>query len=135
MSLAIKNAVHAALDACNVYTTKVDRLKELCANVDDVRATVLPHVATWFKVTLIKSERTGKFVLDKDAEHYEAARKALFRLTQDVGGSKPKSTTPVAVPKKLVAAGTAMVIEHSMTAAQFNAWVAAVRASVTFAKN
>lgn len=134
MSLAIKNAVHAALDACNVYTVKVERLKELCANVDDVRATLLPHVATWFKVTLIKSERTGQFVLDKDAEQYEAARKALFRLTQDVGGKKPKNATPVAVSKKLLAQGVNIVIEQSMTAGQFNAWVAAIRATVTFAK-
>ena len=133
MSLAIKNDVHAALRSVAVYQDKIDALKTLCAKLD-VRSTLLPYVASFYKVTLVVSERGGKTVLDKDAAQYEAAKMALYRMTRDIEGNKPKSTETVAVPKKLVAAGTAMVIEHSMTAGQFNAWVAAVKASVTFAK-
>ena len=133
MSLAIKNDVHAALKSVAVYQDKIAALKTLCAKLD-VRATLLPHVASWFKVTLVVSERGGKTVLDKDAAQYEAAKMALYRMTRDIEGNKPKSTTPVAVPKKLLAQGVNIVIEQSMTAAQFNAWVAAIRATVTFAK-
>ena len=133
MSLAIKNDVHAALKSVAVYQDKIAALKTLCANLD-VRSTLLPYVASWFKVTLATSERGGKTVLDKDAAQYEAAKMALYRMTRDIEGNKPKSTETVAVPKKLVAQGVAMVIEQSMTAAQFNAWIKAVRASVTFAK-
>jgi hypothetical protein len=135
MSVAIKNAVVAALNAATTYGEKIDALKTLCANVDDVRSTLLPYVASFYIVTLVTSERGGKTVLDKDAAQYETARKALMRLVRDIEGNKPKNATPVAVPKKLLAQGVTMVIEHSMTAGQFNAWVVAVRASVTFAKN
>jgi hypothetical protein len=135
MSVAIKNAVVAALNAATTYGEKIDALKRLCANVTDVRSTLLPYVASFYSVPLVTSERGGKTVLDKDVAQYEAAKKALQRLVRDVEGNKPKNAaTPVAVPKKLLAQGVTMVIEHSMTAAQFNAWVAAVRSSVTFAK-
>ena len=134
MSVAIKNAVVAALNAATTYGEKIDALKRLCANVTDVRSTLLPYVASFYSVPLVTSERGGKTVLDKDVAQYEAAKKALQRLVRDVEGNKPKNATPVAVSKKLVAQGVTMVIEQSMTAAQFNAWVAAVRSSVTFAK-
>lgn len=134
MSVAIKNDVHAALKSVAVYQDKIDSLKKLCAKLD-VRATLLPYVASFYGVPLVVSERGGKTVFDKDAENYETARKALFRMTQDIEGKKPKSTTPVAVPKKLLAVGKALVVDNNMTAGEFNAWVAAVRASVTFAKN
>lgn len=133
MSLAIKNDVHAALKSVAVYQDKIAALKTLCAKLD-VRSTLLPYVASWFKVTLVVSERGGKTVLDKDAAQYEAAKMALYRMTRDIEGKKPKSTETVAVPKKLLAVGKAMVVDNNMTAAQFNAWVAAVRSSVTFAK-
>ena len=134
MSLAIKNDVHAALKSVAVYQDKIAALKTLCAKLDDVRSTLLPYVASWFKVTLVTSERGGKTVLDKDAAQYEAAKMALYRMTRDIEGNKPKHATPVAVPKKLLAVGKAMVVDNNMTAGQFNAWVAAVRSSVTFAK-
>ena len=133
MSLAIKNDVHAALKSVAVYQDKIAALKTLCAKLD-VRSTLLPYVASWFKVTLVVSERGGKTVLDKDAEQYEAAKMALYRMTRDIEGKKLKNATPVAVSKKLLAVGKALVVDNNMTAGQFNAWVAAVKASVTFAK-
>ena len=134
MSVAIKNAVVAALNAATTYGEKIDALKRLCANVTDVATTIKPYVASFYSVPLVVSERGGKSVFDSEHAKYETARKALQRLVRDVEGKKPKSTVAAPVSKKLVAQGVTMVIEQSMTAAQFNAWVAAVRSSVTFAK-
>jgi hypothetical protein len=136
MSVAIKKAVHSALESVTVYQQKVDALKALCANVEDVRGTILPYVASFYAVPLVDGQRKaiGRKVMDSTAEKYITAKQAWMRLSTAIEGNKPKDTVAVPVSKKLVAAGTAMVIEHSMTAAQFNAWVAAVRSSVTFAK-
>ena len=136
MSVAIKKAVVAALESVTVYQDKIDALKRLCASVEDVRGTILPYVASFYGVALVDGQRkaNGRKVMDSQHEKYVTAKQAWMRLSTAIEGNKPKNATPVAVPKKLVAQGVTMVIEHSMTAAQFNAWVAAVRSSVTFAK-
>lgn len=137
MSVAIKNAVHATLRIVGEYEEKLAVLKRVCAKTADVSATILPYVAEFYGVPLVDGQRkaNGRKVMDGQHEKYVTAKQAWIRLAKAIEGNKPKSTVTVAVSKKLVAAGTAMVIEHSMTAAQFNAWVAAVRGSVTFAKN
>lgn len=136
MSVAIKKAVVAALESVTVYQDKIDALKRLCASVEDVRGTILPYVASFYGVALVAGQRKaiGRKVMDSTAEKYITAKQAWMRLSTAIEGNKPKSTTPVAVPKKLLAQGVNIVIEQSMTAAQFNAWVAAIRATVTFAK-
>ena len=137
MSVAIKNAVHATLRIVGEYEEKLAVLKRVCAKTTDVSATILPYVAEFYGVPLVDGQRkaNGRKVMDGQHEKYVTAKQAWIRLAKAVG-NKPKSTETVAVPvsKKLVAQGVTMVIEQSMTAAQFNAWVAAVRSSVTFAK-
>ena len=136
MSLAIKNAVVATLRVVGEYEEKLALLKKVCAKTADVSATILPYVAEFYGVPLVAGQRkaNGRKVMDGQHEKYVTAKQAWIRLAKAVTGNKPKHATPVAVPKKLLAQGVNIVIEQSMTAAQFNAWVAAIRATVTFAK-
>jgi hypothetical protein len=136
MSVAIKNAVHATLRIVGEYEEKLAVLKRVCAKTTDVSATILPYVAEFYGVPLVDGQRkaNGRKVMDGQHEKYVTAKQAWIRLAKAVTGNKPKDTVAVPVSKKLVAQGVTMVIEQSMTAAQFNAWVAAVRSSVTFAK-
>ena len=136
MSVAIKNAVVETLRKVGEYEEKLALLKKACAKTADVRSTILPYVAEFYGVALVDGQRKaiGRKVMDSTAEKYITAKQAWMRLSTAIEGNKPKSTETVAVPKKLLAIGKALVVDNNMTAGQFNAWVAAVKASVTFAK-
>ena len=136
MSVAIKNAVHATLRIVGEYEEKLAVLKRVCAKTTDVSGTILPYVAEFYGVPLVDGQRkaNGRKVMDGQHEKYVTAKQAWIRLAKAVTGNKPKGTEAVAVSKKLLAVGKALVVDNNMTAKQFNAWVAAVRSSVTFAK-
>lgn len=126
--MSIQSNVTKALNAAHTYGEAVADLKKECAGKDrdTVRNAMLTPVAQFYKVPL-----NEKGNLDRDAKQYEAAKKALQRLLNDVcGKAEHAKTETVKVAKVKVAA--ALNIVEGMTKAEFNAWLNAVRAAVSF---
>jgi len=130
ITMSIQSNVTKALDAAHTYGEAIEQLKKDCAGKsrDDVRAAMLPAVAAHpkYKVKVVD----GK--LCPDSAKYETARKALQRLLNDVCGAAEhaKQEPKVKVAKAKIDA--AVAIAAGMTKAEFNAWLSAVRAAVSF---
>jgi hypothetical protein len=127
--MSIQSNVTKALDAAHTYAEAIEQLKKDCAGKsrDDVRAAMLPAVAAHpkYKVKVVD----GK--LCPESDNYETARKALQRLLNGVcGAAEHAKSEPVKVAKAKVDA--AVLIAAGMTKAEFNAWLSAVRAAVSF---
>lgn len=74
---------------------------------DQVRAVILPLVASKFAVTLKAGEgkAKGTKVLDKDAPKYEAAKKSAQRLLKDIcGGASSGKKEELEVPSEIIEA-------------------------------
>ena len=100
MTASINTQVIAALSAAHAYGDAVAKLRTALTGQlsTEVRTTLLPYVAGYYKVALVAKERGEGVTLDKEAKKYEACVKALGRLTKDiVGGSL--SRTVVEAPK------------------------------------
>lgn len=111
--MSIKSLVSSALNAAHAYGTAISGLKALpevkaaqAKGRDALRDLLLPHVATFYKVPLVTSESNrnkGQQVLDREHASFEAASRALKRLTADLMGEQaPK--VDVEVPAELFAA-------------------------------
>lgn len=89
MTKAIQTQVTNALTAATAYGDAIAALRKALhgQEAQAVRAEILPHVAKFYSVALVLSERTGDNVLDKDAPKYEAAKKAVQRLCKDIVGN------------------------------------------------
>jgi hypothetical protein len=129
ITMSIQSNVTKALNAAHTYGEAIEQLKKDCAGKsrDDVRAAMLPAVAAHpkYKVKVVD----GK--MSPDSAKYETARKALQRLLSDVcGAAEHAKSEPVKVAKAKVDA--AVLIAAGMTKAEFNAWLSAVRAAVSF---
>ena len=99
MTASINTQVIAALSAAHAYGDAVAKLRTALTGQlsTEVRTTLLPYVAGYYKVALVAKERGEGVTLDKEAKKYEACVKDL-RLTKDiVGGSL--SRTVVEAPK------------------------------------
>jgi hypothetical protein len=106
---------------------------------DDVRQTFLPLVAEHkrYGVPLVDGQKkaAGTKVLDKAHPQYEACRKFLQRLLDAVMPAEATESAKkeeVKAPAKLVAATLALVFEAGVTKAEFEAYIKAVKASVSF---
>jgi len=138
--MSIKSNVLKALNAAHSYGDAITSLKTDCAGMsrDAAKVAMLPTVAEFYKVKIVDGQKAAKGtkVLNKDCEGYEAARKALQRLLDDVIGVESSAKhEPVALPAKVtkqVKVLVAEVIASGMTKAQFDAMVAELRASVSF---
>ena len=133
--MSIKSNVTKALTAAHSYGDAITALKSDCAGMtrDAAKAAMLPTVATFYSVTLVDGQKAAKGtkVLNADCAKYEAAKKAIQRLLDDViGVAGDSKREPVAVPAAKVAA--AVTIAEGMTRTEFNAWLSAVRAAVAF---
>ena len=128
--MSIQSNVTKALDAANTYGEAIEQLKKDCAGKsrDEVRAAMLPAVAAHPKYNVKVVD--GKMC--PESAKYETARKALQRLVADVcsGVEQAKDEPKVKVAKAKVDA--AVAIAEGMTKAEFTAWLAAVRAAVSF---
>ena len=106
MSIAIN--VTNALTAANAYNEAVVALRKDFKGkaTDAVRTGLLPHVAAFYAVPVVDGagKATGTKVLDKDATKYEAAKKALQRLTKDIVGATDGKAEEVEIPAELLAA-------------------------------
>ena len=106
--MTIATNVHTALTAAATYSTAVDALRKDFKGkpTDAVRSGLLPHVAAFYAVPVIDGEKkaVGTKVLDKAAPKYEAAKKALQRLTRDIMGDTSDKAEEIEVPAELLAA-------------------------------
>ena len=101
-SNSISSLVKLALDAVATYNTGVDGLRAHLSKGThaEARASLLPHVATYYGTPLLDGQKKalGTKVLDKEHATYEASRKALGRLVHDVMGTAPASTSASTEP-------------------------------------
>lgn len=126
--MSVQSNVTKALNSATAYGTAIEALKADCAGKDrdTVRTLMLTPVASFYAVPL-----NDKGNLDREAKQYEAAKKALQRLLNDVCGKATHGKTEkVKVAKAKIDA--ALTIVEGMTKAEFNAWLNAVRESVSF---
>ena len=142
--VSVSVSVHAAIDAAFTYGDHIKALRAQFAKQTkaQVREALLPHVASYHKyaVTLVegneKSPSAGKMVLDAKHPQYEACRKALARLVDDVVGqtSGHKEKAEVVVPTELVDSTIDAVIAAGLDAKQLAAFLSAVKAGIQFTK-
>ena len=101
MTNAINTLVISALTAAHAYGTSVDKLRTALKGQDvpTARATLLPYIAGYYKVALVAKTRGEGVTMDTNAPKFEAAKKALQRLTHDVVGTSVART--VTEPVKL----------------------------------
>lgn len=126
--MSVQSNVTKALTSAHAYGEAINALKQDCKGKDrdTVRSLMLKPVANFYSVPL-----NDKGNLDRDAVKYEAAKKALQRLLGDVcGKAEHAKTETVKVSKAKVDA--AVELAAGMTKAEFNAWLSAVRAAVSF---
>lgn len=106
--MSIQSNVNKALKAVKDYNAAVaDLRKELKGKKPEaVKATLLPFVAEFYGVSVVVSESNrnkGEQALDRSAASFEAAKKALQRLTADIVGAK-SSKEEIEIPEELMAA-------------------------------
>ena len=109
MNASFKNLVSSALTAATAYGVAITGLQGHCKGDDAtvVRAKLIGPVGEFYGVKVLasvgKGNASGSVKLDADAPKYEAARKALQRLTKDILGEKAKADG-VTVPRAVQAA-------------------------------
>ena len=109
MNASFKNLVSSALTAVAAYGVAITGLQGHCKGDDAtvVRAKLIGPVGEFYGVKVLasvgKGNASGSVKLDADAPKYEAARKALQRLTNDILGEKAKDAE-VTVPRAVQAA-------------------------------
>lgn len=110
MSKAIRSTVHAVLNAAFAYGSGIESLRTAYKGQtpDSIRAALLADVASFpkYAVPLVAGagKAEGKLVLDKEHANYEACRKALSRLVNDIVGKSSNATEEIEVPAELLAA-------------------------------
>jgi hypothetical protein len=134
--------VHGALDAAFAYGDHIAALRTQFAKQtkEAIRAALLPMVANYrkYNVPLVegddKSKAKGQMVLDAKHPQYEACRKALGRLVNEIAGevSGHKEKAVVEVPTALVDSTIDAVIAAGLDKKQLAAFLAAVKAGIQF---
>ena len=109
MSIAIRSTVHAVITAAFAYGEGIASLQKTFKgkSAEVVRAALLADVASFpkYAVPLVAGagKAAGTLVLDSEHKKYEACRKALARLVNDIVG-KTNDRTEIEVPAELLAA-------------------------------
>ena len=116
MATSINQLVRDALTAVHSYNDAVAKIKaQLKGSVDPVtvRATLLPHVAGFYKVALVPKERGEGVTMDTESPKFEAAKSAIRRLVADVTGKSANQSADVAVPRALDKAVYALLSQYT----------------------
>jgi len=122
---AITVAVLAALAAGDTFEAQLIELQRLLkgADRDTIKGIVAPIVATKYGET---------FADGQWADSGCAAKRKANRIIGAIAGTAPKTSSKVAVNKKLVKAVRDTIIEAGLTKREFDALLAELRASVSF---
>ena len=88
MNASINTQVTLALNAAGAYAGAVAKLQVALKGqlTPQVRATLLPYVAGYYGVALVKKERGEGKTMDINAKRFEAAKTAMRRLVADIVG-------------------------------------------------
>jgi len=111
MNASIQSHVSAALTAAGAYSVSIDALRSALKGQlsPEVRATLLPYVATFYGVALVDKERGEGKTFDVNAKKFEAAKKALQRLTADIVGKSKAQAEELEVPAEMLALARKLV--------------------------
>jgi len=107
MTASINTQVVAALSAAHAYGKAIATLRTTLQGQlsPEVRDTLLPYVAGYYKVALVAKTRGEGVTLDTEAKQFEACKKALQRMTKDiVGDATPAKTEEVTFTRAQLAA-------------------------------
>lgn len=107
--MTLSTHITTALNSALAYGEAIELARKDAKGMthDQVRAVILPIVASKFAVTLKDGEgkAKGTKVLDKDAPKYEAAKKATQRLLKDIcGDASSGKQEEVEVPAEIIEA-------------------------------
>jgi hypothetical protein len=112
----INALVVSTLNIAAAYGKGINELRTAIAKAangtlsrDVVHAALQLPVATYYGVALIDKVRGEGKTLDKEAQGYEAAKKALQRLTADIVGKEAKATEEEEVPAEMLALARKLV--------------------------
>lgn len=88
MTQAINTQVINALNSATAYGKAIEALRAATRGQlsPEVRERILPYVAAYYGVALVAKAQGEGVRLDAEAKKYEAAKKALQRLTADICG-------------------------------------------------
>ena len=112
MTQTINTLVATALNAAHAYSDTIVKLRTQMRghlSPDQVRATLLPYVAGYYKVALVAKTKGEGIRMDAEAAKYEAAKKALQRLTADIVGKVGNQKDELEVPANIAAAAAKLV--------------------------
>ncbi len=110
MKATTQTTVHAVITAAFAYGDGIAQLRKDFKGKDAqaIRTALLPHVASHpkYQVPVVKGEgkAEGTMVLDKEHKAYEACRKALQRLVNDIVGKSDGATEEIEVPEEILKA-------------------------------
>ena len=126
--MSVSTNVTKALNSAVEYGKAIEAIKTECKGKDrdTVRSLMLSPIASFYAVPL-----NDKGNLDREAKQYEAAKKALQRMLNDVCGKATHGKTEIVKVAKVKVAAALDIVE-GMTKQEFNAWLSAVRAAVSF---
>ena len=140
--MTLSTNISLALDHASMYDDCIIKARKDAKGMthDQVRAVILPIVASKpkYAVPLIdgKGKAQGTKVLDSTHANYENAKRAVTRLLTDIKGKQlpPSSgaSEPIVLPRGLVSGTTQKIIDAGLTQAQFNEFIAQLKASVQF---
>ena len=100
---------------------------------DEYRAVVVAAVAKHYGVQPHESKQGGKLTFAKDTAPEQKMSRLLKLHPERAQGKAPTKANKVAAPKALVSSVTKEVIAAGLTKAEFNAFIVALKASVSFA--
>lgn len=130
-------AVDKALAIYNAeYLPAIKALRKDCAGMsrDDARQALVVPIGEYYGVGTVVGEKraAGQIVLDRSADRYESARKALQKVLDDVCGKADGHKPTAKAPAKLLAKMIGDVVAADITKAEFDALLKALRSGVSF---
>ena len=140
--MSLSSNISLALDHALMYDECIVKARKDAVHMthEQVRAVILPIVASKpkYAVPLIagKGKAKGTKVMDSTHANYENAKRAVTRLLSDIKGKQLPASSgasePIVLPRGLVSGTTKKIIDSRLTQAQFNEFIAQLRASVSF---
>ena len=111
MTTSINTLVSSALNAASSYGDSIKGLRAalMGQTSPEVRAAILAPVAAYYKVSVVAKERGAGFTLDVNAKQYEAAKKAIQRLSKDIAGKVAAQPDAIEVPANILAAARTLI--------------------------
>lgn len=106
MSTKLNTLVATALDAAHGYAKTIDAIRAALPAGSDrasIRTALTVPVATYYRVALIAKTRGEGVMMDRESPKYDAAVKAVGRLTASVIGQVSNQRDAVEAPDEMVA--------------------------------